>query len=64
MHRTQALVVVNEYHNPIMIFVTYLTRVTIREGLDRGLGLNLSLTLVHTYVGISLGSGRLLSLKL
>ena len=40
MHLTLTLVVVNEIHSLIMIFMTSPTRVRVCEGLDRGLGLN------------------------
>ena len=40
MHLTLTLVVFNEIHNLIMIFMTCPTRVRVYEGLDRGLGLN------------------------
>ena len=43
MHPTLTLVVVNEIHNLIMIFMICLTRVRVHEGLDRALGLNLGL---------------------
>ena len=40
MHPTLTLVVANEIHNLIIIFVTCLTKVRVHEGLVRGLGLN------------------------
>ena len=40
MHPTLTLVGVNEIHKLIMIFMARLTRVTLHEGLDRGLELN------------------------
>ena len=40
MHLTLTLVVVNEIHSLIMIFITRATRVWVHEGLDRGLGQN------------------------
>ena len=40
MHPTLTLVGVNEIHELMMIFMARLTRVTLHEGLDRGLELN------------------------
>ena len=39
-----ALMVVNEMHSSMNLFLTQLTRVTVREGLDRGLRINSLLT--------------------
>ena len=42
-----SLVVVDEIHNLIMIFMTCLTRVTVHEELDRGLGLKFRFSFCH-----------------
>ena len=42
-HWTSTLDIDNEIHDPIIIFMIYLTRVAIHEGLDECLGLDLVL---------------------